>query len=246
MARDLLISLCTYNERENLQRLLPEIRAVAPDAHVLIVDDNSPDGTGDFARQQAEADPVIHVIRREGKLGLGTATVAAMRFAIENDYRWLLNMDADFSHDPKFIPALTSARERADVVIGSRYVPGGRIEGWPWWRHLMSRGINWYARTLLRLPVRDCSGAFRCYRTAVLARIDLSRIRARGYAFQEEILKRCRDVGARFVEVPIVFRDRRFGQSKIDWKESVTALWVILRLALERSAEAPVPHQRTP
>src|SRR5690606_27561002 len=149
---------------------------------------------------------------RSGKLGLGTATVAGFRYAVEQGYEFVLNMDADFSHHPRYIPALRECMSRVDVAVGSRYVPGGGVQGWGPRRHFMSRGINWYARTLLRLKPRDNSGSFRCYRTACLARLDFEHIRARGYAFQEEILYRCRRAGCTFEETPIIFEDRRYGQ----------------------------------
>jgi len=231
--RSLLITLCTYNERENLERLIPEIFDAAADAHVLVIDDNSPDGTGQLADEWADRDPRVHVLHREGKQGLGTATLAGFRYAIDHDYEFLLNMDADFSHHPRYIPALRDGMQRADVAVGSRYVAGGGVEGWGFRRHFMSRGINCYARWLLWLKTKDNSGSFRCYRVAKLAELDLSRIRARGYAFQEEILYRCRRIGCTFEEVPILFEDRRYGESKINWREMIAALWVIFRLGLE-------------
>ena len=174
----------------------------------------------------------------------GTATVAGFRFAIEQGYEQVLNMDADFSHHPRHLPAIRERLSRVDVAIGSRYVSGGGVVGWNWRRHFMSRGINFYARRFLGLRTRDNSGSFRCYRVAKLAEIDWSRIRARGYAFQEELLYRCHAVGCSFEETPIVFEDRRFGTSKINWKESVAALWVIFRLGLDRLCRVPVrsPH----
>lgn len=236
----LLITLCTYNEYENLPKLIPEIHAVAPDADVLVIDDNSPDETGRLADELATRDGRIKVLHRSGKLGLGTATVAGFRFAIEQGYDQVLNMDADFSHHPRHLPAIRDCLNRVDVAIGSRYIAGGGVVGWNWRRHFMSRGINFYARRFLGLRTRDNSGSFRCYRVAKLAEIDWSRIRARGYAFQEELLYRCRAVGCSFEETPIVFEDRRFGTSKINWKESVAALWVIFRLGLDRLCRVPV------
>lgn len=236
----LLVTLCTYNERDNLEPLIAEVHRHAPDAHVLVVDDHSPDGTGELADGLAQQDERIHVLHREGKQGLGTAILAGFRYAIEHGYGFVLNMDADFSHHPRYIPALREAMQTADVAIGSRYVPGGGVEGWGWKRHFMSGGVNWYARLLLGLKTRDNSGAFRCYRIARLAELDFDRIRARGYAFQEEILYRCRRVGCRFAEVPIVFEDRRYGESKINWKEAASALWVIFRLGMENLLRVPV------
>ncbi|MBW3539848.1 MAG: polyprenol monophosphomannose synthase [Planctomycetes bacterium] len=228
-----LITLCTYNERENLESLVAEILAHAPDADVLVIDDNSPDGTGELADRLAAGDSRVAVLHRPGKQGLGTATLAGFRRAIEGGYDFVLNLDADFSHPPRYLPALRAAMDEADVAIGSRYVPGGGVEGWGVGRHFMSRAINWYARLLLGLRTRDNSGSFRCYRVAKLAELDLDRVVSRGYAFQEEMLYRCRRAECRFVEVPIVFENRRAGETKINWRETAAALWVILRLGVE-------------
>jgi len=236
----MLVTLCTYNERENLERLIPEIHSHVPSADVLVVDDGSPDGTGELADEMAAADHRIHVLHRQGKQGLGTAILAGFRYGIEQGYDELVVMDADFSHAPRYIPALCETMQRVDVGVGSRYVPGGGVEGWGWWRYFMSGGINWYARLLLRLKTRDNSGSFRCYRVSKLAQLDLNRVRARGYAFQEEILYRCRRAGCSFEEVAIVFEDRRYGSSKIDWKEAVSALWVILVLGFDNLRGVPV------
>lgn len=234
-----LVAVATYNEIENLPSLVEEIFHYVPEAEVLVIDDNSPDGTGQWAAQREAEDPRVHCIHRCGKLGLGTATIAGMKYAITEGYPYVITMDADFSHHPKYLPALLAGMESSgpegkavDVMIGSRYVPGGGIQGWPLRRHLMSRGVNLYARTLLWLPARDCSGAFRCYRVETLGRIDFDRIRSRGYSFQEEILWHLRRAGACFAETPILFVDRRAGSSKINLREAVGALWIILRLAV--------------
>ena len=236
----LLVALCTYNERENLQQLVPEIHQYAPQAHVLVVDDNSPDGTGRLADELAAADTRVRVLHRAGKQGLGTATLAAFRHAIERGYDLLINMDADFSHHPRCIPDLLAAVESAAVAVGSRYVPRGGVRGWGAGRRWMSRGINWYARILLGLRTKDNSGSFRCYRVAKLREIDLDRFRSGGYSFFEEVLYRCRAVGCRFVEVPILFEERRHGSSKINSREAATALWQIFRLGIDRVTGAPV------
>ena len=230
-AERLLVSLCTYNERDNLVTLIPEIWRFVPRAEILIVDDNSPDGTGSLADEWAARDARVHVVHRPGKLGLGTATLAALSYAVQHDYTLVLNLDADFSHHPRFIPSILAALEAADVVIGSRYVVGGGAVGWGLRRHLMSRAINTYARVLLRLKTRDNSGAFRCYRVAKLRELEFDRFFARGYAIQEELLYRCRKIGCRFAEVPIVFEERRYGKSKINLAEAIAAGWIILRLA---------------
>lgn len=230
----LLITLCTYNELENLPALIAEIHQFVPDADVLVIDDNSPDGTGRLADDLAGRDGRIHALHRSGKQGLGTATVAGFRYGIEHGYDQLVNMDADFSHHPRYITDLRNCLNDADVGIGSRYVPGGGVVGWNWKRYFMSSGINAYARLFLGLPNRDNSGSFRCYRVAKLALLDFDQVRSRGYSFQEEILYMCRRVGSSFREVPIIFEDRRAGTSKINWKESVAALWNIFRLGLDR------------
>ncbi len=230
----LLVTLCTYNERDNIARLVPEVLRHAPHADVLVVDDNSPDGTGRLVDDLAAQDPRIRALHRPGKQGLGTATVAAFRYGIEHGYDLLLNMDADFSHPPEVIPALLAAAARADVAVGSRYVPGGGVVGWGPRRRFMSAGINWYARLVLGLRTRDNSGSFRCYRVARLQQVDLDRIRAKGYAIQEEILFRCRQVGCTFEEVPFVFKDRTVGESKISWQDALGALWVLATLRLRR------------
>jgi dolichol-phosphate mannosyltransferase len=235
-----LVTIATYNEIENLPGLTEEIFRFAPAVDILVIDDNSPDGTGQWCDHRAAEDPRIHCLHRPGKQGLGTATIAGMQYGIQHGYKQVLNMDADFSHQPRYIPDFLagmdpSAGEPVDVMIGSRYVPGGGVEGWPLKRHLMSRCINLYSRWLLGLRPKDCSGAFRCYRTAILARLDFDRIGSRGYAFQEEILWHLKRAGARFGETPIVFVDRRRGSSKIDSGEAVAALWNILKLGLRNT-----------
>lgn len=231
-----LVTLATYNEIENLPKLVDEILSVVPQVHILVVDDNSPDGTGKWCDGRAEREPRLHCLHRAGKLGLGTATIAGMQYAIEHGYQFVLNMDADFSHHPRYIPALLASMQpadgspAADVMIGSRYVAGGAIEGWPWRRHLMSRTVNAFARCMLGLPPRDCSGAFRCYRTSLLKQIDFTAIRSRGYSFQEEILWHLKRVGATMGETPITFADRQRGKSKIDSREAFSTVGVLLAL----------------
>lgn len=233
-----LVVLATYNELQNLPGLTDEIFQYAPDVHMLVVDDNSPDGTGRWCDERARGDGRFHVLHRPGKLGLGTATVAGMHYALEHAYDYVLVMDADFSHHPRYLPELRRGMEPAppqgplDVMVGSRYLPGGGIEGWPWRRLWTSRAVNRYGRWWLRLPVSDISGAFRCYRAATLRRLDLAAIRARGYAFEEEILWWLQRRGARFGETPIVFVDRQRGQSKVDVREAWSACWNMFVLGL--------------
>lgn len=228
-----LVTIATYNEIENLPSLVEAIFTAAGNIDLLIIDDNSPDGTGKWCDERAAKDKRVHCLHRAGKLGLGTATIAGMRYAIEHGYECALNMDADFSHHPRYIPALLTGMERADVMIGSRYVSGGGVQDWPLVRRLMSWGVNTYARLLLGLSPRDCSGAFRCYRVALLAKIDFESIRSRGYSFQEEILWRLQRAGATFGETPILFADRERGQSKINGREALAALWIIFRLGVQ-------------
>ncbi len=237
MART-LVTVATYNEMENLPRLADEIFHYAPDVELLVIDDNSPDGTGAWCDRRAAAEPRMHCLHRQGKLGLGTAIVAGMKYGIEHGYDYVLNMDADFSHHPRYLPNLLAGmnlqgEQEIDVMIGSRYVPGGGVQGWPLRRHLMSRGVNLYARWLLWLKPHDISGSYRCYRTSLLKKLQFDRIRSRGYSFQEEILWHLRRAGARFGETPIVFADRERGLSKINGKEAWNALQIILRLGVQ-------------
>jgi dolichol-phosphate mannosyltransferase len=239
----LVVSLCTYNEAENLSPLVRAIRKYAPDADVLVIDDNSPDGTGREADRLVAEFPWVHVIHRAGKLGLGTAAIEGMKFAIRGGYDLILNLDADFSHPPRFIPDLLAGMTDHDVMIGSRYVPGGGIDSamYDAKRKLMSWGINTYAKLLLGLPSKDNSGSYRCYRVSKLAELDLDAIQSRGYSFLEEVLYLCRRVGCRIGETPIVFEDRRAGSSKINTAEVVRALEVILRIGLSRPFQARPP-----
>ena len=225
-----LIALATYNERENLAPLVQAIRATIPTADVLILDDNSPDGTGAAADALAAQDENIHVIHRAGKLGLGTAILALMRFAMDKNYDLLLTMDADFSHHPRYLPAILNGMDQADVMIGSRYVPGGGVENWPLSRRLMSRTTGQLVRFLLGMPARDTSGNYRCYRVSLLRHANLDNLLSRGYSFQQEVLHRCHLAGARLGETPIIFADRRVGQSKANLKEIVRSLSTLLRL----------------
>jgi dolichol-phosphate mannosyltransferase len=228
----LLVSLATYNERDNLPPLIADIHAHAPHADVLVIDDNSPDGTGKLADELAAKDPRVRVIHRAGKLGLGTATLAAMRYAIDNGYDLLQNLDADFSHPPRYLPGLLAGMDTHDVMIGSRYVRGGGTENWPLARRVISKSVNALVRFLFRMPVKDASGAFRCYRVANLKRAKLEQVVSRGYSFQQEVLFRVYRTGARLGELPITFENRRHGSSKVNTKEAVRSMATILYLGV--------------
>jgi dolichol-phosphate mannosyltransferase len=228
----ILISLATYNERDNLAPLLAEIQKTVPSADLLVIDDNSPDGTGRLADELAADNPHLHVLHRPGKLGLGTAILAGMRYALEHGYDLLVNMDADFSHHPRYLPALLAGMDNHDVMIGSRYVPGGGSVNWPLSRRLMSCGINTLVSLLMHIPARDCSGAYRCYRVSKLSEAQLERVRSRGYSFQQEVLYRCRKAGCKIGETPIIFENRRAGKSKVNVREAVRSIAMILRIGV--------------
>ncbi|MEE2674744.1 MAG: polyprenol monophosphomannose synthase [Myxococcota bacterium] len=227
-----LVILPTYDEAENVLPLAAEILEVAPDVDVLVVDDNSPDGTADLVADRMATESRLHLLRREAKLGLGTAYLAGFRYALDRGYDQVFTMDADFSHPPRYIPQMLEAMERYDVVIGSRYVPGGGIENWPLYRLLLSRFANFYARFLLRLTVRDCTAGFRCYSAEVLETVEPFRIRASGYSFLEEMAFRVCRCGFEVGEIAIVFENRRAGSSKIDSLEIYRAAWHVLATAL--------------
>jgi dolichol-phosphate mannosyltransferase len=229
----ILVSIATYNERDNLAALIAGIHAAVPAAEVLVIDDSSPDGTGPLADALAAADPRIRVLHRPGKLGLGSALLAAMRRAMDDDYDFLVNMDADFSHHPRYLPALLAGMKGNDVMIGSRYVPGGGTVNWPLQRRLTSWAVNTLSRLLLRLPAHDTSGAYRCYRVSKLRQTDLECMVSTGYSFQEEVLYRCRKGRCRMGETPIVFEDRRAGSSKVNVKEMIRSLAILICLGIQ-------------
>jgi dolichol-phosphate mannosyltransferase len=225
------ICLPTYNERENLERML---HALAPHGvRVLVIDDNSPDGTGELADRLAETLDYVSVLHRPEKEGLGPAYLAGFRRALAEEAELVLEMDCDFSHDPNDVPRLLAAAADADVVLGSRYVPGGGVRNWGLLRRFISAGGSWYARVLLQVRVRDLTGGFKCYRRSVLEAIDLDAIHAKGYAFQIETTYRALRAGFRVVEVPITFVDREIGGSKMSRAIVAEAIWKVplLRLA---------------
>ncbi len=227
----LLILVCTYNERENLPKLFEQINEFVPNSQILVVDDNSPDGTSDWVEQMSKRNSAISLIRRGGKLGLGTAIREGMEFAIENGFEWILNLDADLSHSPSSIPALLARKSDSDVVIGSRYVQGGGMEGCSWRRVFVSKCANAYARRIIGWSVRDCSSAFRLYRVSCLQSIKLRELHGTGYGFLEEILWHLLDKGARLSEVGIVYTERREGKSKISIKEALSTIASIHHVA---------------
>ena len=196
------------------------------------MDDGSPDGTGALADAMDRASARVHVIHRARKQGLGTAYVAGFQYALAHGYDRVVEMDADYSHRPEDLPRLIAAADEADVVVGSRNVPGGRAEDWSWLRHLVSKGGSWYARLLLSIPVRDCTSGFKCFRRAAIELLDLPALRSNGYAFQVEVNHACAQAGLRFAEIPIVFPDRTRGQSKMSWHIAVEAAWLVLRIRL--------------
>lgn len=223
-----LIVIPTFNERENIAELIAQVLANAPTADLLIIDDNSPDGTGQLADQLATQDARIQVMHRAGKLGLGTAYVAGFHYAIDHGYELVFEMDADFSHDPGYLPHFYAAAENADLVIGSRYIQGGGTPNWSPLRKFISGGGNIFARTVLGIPIHDCTGGYRCYRVAALSKLNLDAIRAQGYAFQVEMAYNFWRSGFRWRETPIIFEDRRVGKSKMSRKIFIEAfLWVV-------------------
>jgi dolichol-phosphate mannosyltransferase len=223
--RRLLVVIPTYDERDNLPGILDRVAAAVPSAHVLVVDDGSPDGTGELADERAAADPRVQVLHRAGKGGLGAAYVAGFRWALERDYDAVAEMDADGSHAPEQLPDLLAALDRADVVLGSRWVEGGAVVDWPRRRELLSRGGNAYTRMMLRLPVRDATGGYRVYQRRVLEKLELGGVASQGYCFQVDLVWRAWQAGFTVVEVPIRFVERVAGASKMNRSIVSEALW---------------------
>jgi dolichol-phosphate mannosyltransferase len=220
-----LVIIPTYQERENLPLIVRRLRAAVPAAHVLVADDNSPDGTGKIADELAAADDQVHVLHRATKKGLGAAYVAGFRWGLEAGFDTLVEMDADGSHQPEQLPLLLDALGTADVVLGSRWVTGGRVENWPKSRELLSRGGNAYARVALGIPLRDATGGYRAYRAKVLRSFWLDTVRSQGYCFQVDLALRSLRRGYRVIEVPIVFVERELGASKMSRAIVLEALW---------------------
>ena len=220
-----LVIVPTYNEVENVGQIADRLHAAVPDAHLLVVDDASPDGTGELADRLAAERAWLHVLHRGGKAGLGAAYVAGFAWAREHGYDVVVEMDADGSHAPEELPRLLSALESADVVLGSRWVAGGRVVNWPRSRELLSRGGNWWTRRMLRLPLRDATGGYRAYRRDVLDALPLAEVASQGYCFQVDLVWQAWRAGRRVVEVPITFVERERGESKMSRAIVLEALW---------------------
>ncbi|HET6861104.1 MAG TPA: polyprenol monophosphomannose synthase [Streptomyces sp.] len=220
-----LVIIPTYNEAENIKPIVSRVRSAAPDAHVLVADDNSPDGTGKIADELAAADDQIHILHRKGKEGLGAAYLAGFRWGTENDFGVLVEMDADGSHQPEELPRLLTALKGADLVLGSRWVPGGRVVNWPKSREMISRGGSLYSRALLGVPIRDVTGGYRAFRTESLTALGLTEVASQGYCFQVDLARRAVEAGLHVVEVPITFVERELGDSKMSRDILVEALW---------------------
>jgi dolichol-phosphate mannosyltransferase len=234
MSRRVLVITPTYNERENLHAFLDALFAVAPQVDVLVVDDRSPDGTGELADEVAARDPRVRVRHRAGKLGLGTAYLEGFRWALAEGYDVVFEMDTDLSHDPRYVPEFIRAIEAgADVVVGSRNIPGGGVEGWGPGRHLVSKGGSVYARTILGLDVRDLTSGYKAFTRHALERIDLDGVKSNGYSFQIELTYRAVLRGLRVAEVPILFVDRRAGASKMSRKIFAEAVVMVWKLRLD-------------
>ncbi|MFE9860874.1 polyprenol monophosphomannose synthase [Streptomyces sp. NPDC005780] len=220
-----LVIIPTYNEAENIKPIVSRVRAAVPEADILVADDNSPDGTGKLADEIAATDDQVHVLHRKGKEGLGAAYLAGFRWGMDHDYGVLVEMDADGSHQPEELPRLLTALKGADLVLGSRWVPGGRVVNWPKSREMISRGGSTYSRLMLGLQTRDVTGGYRAFRTETLQGIGLDEVASQGYCFQVDLARRAIEAGFHVVEVPITFVDREVGDSKMSRDILVEALW---------------------
>ncbi|MCL4441776.1 MAG: polyprenol monophosphomannose synthase [Firmicutes bacterium] len=226
-----MIVIPTFNETENITRLISEVLAQDEGVEILVVDDNSPDGTGDLVDKISRDNGRVHLLRRPGKMGLGTAYISGFRYALQRpDIGCVFEMDADFSHEPRYIQDFLKAVESADVVLGSRYVKGGEVKNWGLSRKLLSRGGSIFSRVMLGLPVRDCTGGFRCYRREVLEALELDRVNSEGFGFQVEMLHECNKKQFKIREIPIVFADRAEGTSKMSKKIIFEAFFLVCRL----------------
>ncbi|QDY75808.1 polyprenol monophosphomannose synthase [Streptomyces qinzhouensis] len=220
-----LVIIPTFNEAENIKKIVSRVRAAVPDADVLVADDNSPDGTGKLADELAVEDEQVHVLHRKGKEGLGAAYLAGFAWGLEHEYGVLIEMDADGSHQPEELPRLLTALKGADLVLGSRWVPGGRVVNWPKYREFLSRGGSTYSRLLLGIAIRDVTGGYRAFRAETLRGLGLSEVASQGYCFQVDLARRAVAAGYHVVEVPITFVERELGDSKMNRNIAVEALW---------------------
>lgn len=235
-----VVVIVTYNEAENVPELLPELLRLGSEYEVIVVDDNSPDGTGRLVSEMAVNEPRIHLVQRPGKLGYASACLTGFKAALNMGADYIVQMDADYSHNPGDIPRLVDAAKVADMVIGSRYVKGGATQGWPLSRRIISRTANLMARLLLGLPIHDCTCGFKCFRRSTLESIDFEDVRSNGFASIYEISYFCHRSGMVLREVPILLVDRRAGKSKLSWRMMLEALSVMLRLRLSRAQGYPL------
>lgn len=231
MSRSLVI-IPTYNERENVAAIVDAVLSLGLELDILVVDDNSPDGTGEIADRLSAEHPEVHVLHRAEKGGLGAAYVAGFKYALSHGYELVFEMDADFSHDPKHIPQFLEKISCCDLVLGSRYTDGVNVVHWPMGRLLLSFYANWYSRVVTGMPVKDATGGYKCFRREVLEAIELDRVSSTGYAFQIEMSFRAWRKGFRVCEIPIVFWDRRRGISKMSFKIAKEAIWMVWKLRL--------------
>jgi dolichol-phosphate mannosyltransferase len=241
----MLVVIPTYNEAATIRKAVERVRSVVPAAEVLVVDDASPDGTGEIADGLAALDPNVHVLHRSRKEGLGVAYVAAFRWGLERDFDTLVEIDADGSHQPEELPRLLAALPNADLVLGSRYVPGGRVVDWPWHRELLSRGGNLYTRLLLGMPLHDATGGYRAFRASALRQLSLDTVASAGYCFQVDLAWRAVRAGLRVVEVPITFVERTEGTSKMSGSIVREALWQVTRWGIRYRVDQ-LPGRRQP
>jgi len=227
-----LVIIPTYNEIENIERIINEVFHYTPDIHILVVDDNSPDGTAQLVKKLQEKYPAVHLLQREKKDGLGQAYLAGFKFALQNGYEYIFEMDADFSHDPKEITNFLKAVDEADMVLGSRYIRGVNVVNWPLRRLLLSYFANMYTRFVTGMPVQDATGGFKCIRREVLEAIDFDSIHSSGYAFQIELTFKAWRKGFKIKEIPIIFVDRVYGQSKLSRKIMWEAMFLVWKLRI--------------
>ncbi|MFD3543630.1 polyprenol monophosphomannose synthase [Streptomyces sp. NPDC058662] len=231
-----LVIIPTYNEAENIGLIVGRVRAAVPEAHILVADDNSPDGTGKLADELTAGDDHVHVLHRKGKEGLGAAYLAGFVWGLERGYGVIVEMDADGSHQPEELPRLLTALAGADLVLGSRWVPGGRVVNWPKSREILSRGGSTYSRLMLDVPIRDVTGGYRAFRRETLEGLGLAEVASAGYCFQVDLARRAVQKGFRVVEVPITFVEREFGDSKMSKDIVVEALWRVTQWGLKAQA----------